>query len=66
MQALESLISFLVKKAVQFRNLQTSKILKTDTNRIFPVPLKVKYMHVFEIYSLKKNFAVNNLVICMG
>ena len=32
---------FLVKAAVKFRNLQISKVLNTDTNRIFPIPFKV-------------------------
>ena len=43
MQTLESLL-FLVKKAVKFRNLQISKILNTNTNRIFPIPFKVMYI----------------------
>ena len=34
---------FLVETAVKFRSLQISKILNTDTNRIFPVPFKVMY-----------------------
>ena len=35
---------FLVKAAVKFRNLQISKILNTDTNRVFPIPFKVMYI----------------------
>ena len=36
--------NFLGKVAVKFRNLQINKILKTDTNGIFPVPFKVMYI----------------------
>ena len=43
MQALESLI-FLVKTDVKFRDLQISKTLNTDTNRIFPISFKVMYI----------------------
>ena len=43
MQTLEKL-NFLEKTAVKFRNLHISKILNTDTNRVFPVPFKV--MHI--------------------
>ena len=44
MQILESLILFLVKTAVKFRNLKISKVLNTDTNRIFLIPFKVMYI----------------------
>ena len=43
MQTQEALI-LLVKVAVNFRVLQSSKILNTDTNRTFPIPFKVKYI----------------------
>ena len=43
MQTLESFV-FLVKMAVKFRNLETSKTLNTDTNIIFPIPFKVMYI----------------------
>ena len=33
-----------MKAAVKFRVLQISKILNTDTNRIFPIPFKLKYI----------------------
>ena len=55
MQTLESLI-FLVKVTVKFRNLQISKILNTDTNRIFPIPFKVMYV------TLRHNFKNNSAV----
>ena len=42
MQTLKSL-SFLVKAAMKIRNLQISKILNIDTNRIFPVPFPVPF-----------------------
>ena len=48
MQTLESLI-FLVKMAVKFRNLQISKIFKTDRNKSFSNPFQ-GYVHTFEIY----------------
>ena len=44
---LESLI-FLVKTAVEFRNVKISKIPSTYTNRIFPILFKV----VFEVYTI--------------
>ena len=43
MQTLKSLI-YLAKTVVKFRNLEISKILSTNTNRIFPVPFKVAYI----------------------
>ena len=43
MQTQETLI-LLVKVGVKFRDLQISKILNTDTNRIFPIPFKLKYI----------------------
>ena len=43
MQTQETLI-LLVKVAVKFRVLQISKILNTNTNRIFPIPFKLKYI----------------------
>ena len=62
MQILESLSS-LVKAAVKFRNLQMSKILNINTNRIFPIPFKIMYISLkftqFErsgyLYGVKKN-----------
>ena len=42
MQTLESF--FLVKTFLEFGNLQISKILNTDTNRIFPIPFKFMYI----------------------
>ena len=47
MQTLESF--FLVKTSLKFRNLQISKILNTDTNRIFPIPFK--FMYISLIYT---------------
>ena len=35
---------FLLKVVVKFRVLQISKILNTDTNKIFPIPFKLKYI----------------------
>ena len=55
MQTLESLI-FLVKAAVKFRNLQISKILNTDTNKIFPIPFKVMYISL-RYTKFEKQFA---------
>ena len=43
MQTLEILIYFLVKTTVKFRNLQISKIRNSDTNEVFPIPLKLMY-----------------------
>ena len=43
MQTLKSLI-YLGKTVVKFRNLEISKILSTNTNRIFPIPFKVVYI----------------------
>ena len=36
--------NFLVKVTVKFRDLQISKIVNTETNRIFSVPFKVMYI----------------------
>ena len=44
MQALENLILYLMKMAVNFRRLQISKILNTDANRIFPVIFKYAFL----------------------
>ena len=57
MQSLGNLI-FLVKMDVKFRNLQISKILNTDTNRIFPIPFKVMYILLGYTY-LRNNSAVS-------
>ena len=35
---------FFSENVRKFMYLQISKILNTDTNRIFPIPFKVKYM----------------------
>ena len=35
---------FFSENVRKFIYLQISKILNTDTNRIFPIPFKVKYM----------------------
>ena len=43
MQTQETLI-LLVKVAMKFRVLQISKILNTNTNRIFPIPFKLMYI----------------------
>ena len=48
---------FLVKATVKFWNLQLSKILNTDTNRIFPTPFNVMYISLR--YSLKTNSVVS-------
>ena len=57
MQTLEALI-FLVKAAMKFRVLQISKILNTDTSRIFPIPFKLMYVSLS--YTLfEKQFAVS-------
>ena len=58
MQTLESLIFFLVKTAVKFRNLQISKVLNTDANTIIPIPFKVKYIStlkylVYRVFSIE-------------
>ena len=45
----------LVKAAVKFRVLQISKILNTDTNRIFPIPFKLKYISL-RYTQFKKQF----------
>ena len=37
-------IIFLEKTTFKFRNLQINKILKTDPNRISPIPFKVMYI----------------------
>ena len=37
-------IFFLVKMVVKFRTLQVSKVLGTDTSRIFQIPFKVMYI----------------------
>ena len=58
MQTVEGLF-FLEKTAMKFRNLQISKILNTNTNRIFPIPLKVIHIYLWDIHSLKNNAAVS-------
>ena len=40
----QKVLILLVKVAVKFRVLQISKILNTDTNRVFPIPFKVMYV----------------------
>ena len=42
--------------AMKFRNLQASKILNTNTNRIYPVPFEV--MYISSRYGLKNNSTV--------
>ena len=37
---------------MKFRNLQASKILNTNTNRIYPVPFEV--VHIFEVWFEKQ------------
>ena len=49
---------FLVKTAVKFRNLRISKVLNTDTNRIFPILFKITYISL-EMYNLKNNLTVS-------
>ena len=43
-----------MKAAVKFRNLQISKILNTDINRIFPITFKVKYISLRYTYVEKQ------------
>ena len=41
---------FFAETIVKFRNLQISKILNSDTDITFPIPLKELSIHVSEIY----------------
>ena len=54
MQTSESLI-FLGKVAVRFRNLQVSKILNTDKNRILPILFKVMYISLRYKYAVSRS-----------
>ena len=53
MQTLETLI-FLVKAVMKFRVSQISKILNTNTNRIFPISFKLKYISLRYTYFEKQ------------
>ena len=37
---------FLAKTAMKFKNLQISKTLNIDTNRMFSIPFKVMYIYL--------------------